>query len=146
VGLETLGSFDALRTICDAFPGDVVFSLDLKDGVPLRARTATQATERPEDIAERAVDAGATSVIVIDLARVGSNAGVDLALIRAVRTAVPSASLIAGGGIRGPEDLFNLADSGCDAALAATALQDGRIGAADVAAVHHRSVTRQTAD
>jgi phosphoribosylformimino-5-aminoimidazole carboxamide ribotide isomerase len=146
VALETLPSFHALRAICDAFPGAVAFSLDLRNGVPLNAKAGRHATERPEDIAKRAADAGASSVIVIDLARVGSNAGIDLDVVRAVRTAVPGASLLAGGGIRGAEDLRDLADAGCDAVLVATALQDGRIGAADVAAVHHRSVTRQTAD
>src|ERR1700754_3277126 len=70
VGLETLPSFHALRAICDAFPGAVAFSLDLRNGAPLGARGGLNAFARPEDIAKRAMEAGATAVIVIDLARV----------------------------------------------------------------------------
>jgi phosphoribosylformimino-5-aminoimidazole carboxamide ribotide isomerase len=44
--------------------------------------------------------------------------------------------LLAGGGVRGYEDLARLADAGCDGALVATALHDGRLCAADVASAH----------
>ena len=47
---------------------------------------------------------------------------------RRVRRAVPDVALLAGGGVRGPEDLQRLADAGCDGALVATALHDGRLG------------------
>jgi phosphoribosylformimino-5-aminoimidazole carboxamide ribotide isomerase len=85
-------------------------------------------------VAARAASAGAGAVIVIDLARVGTGTGLDLALIARVREAAPQVTLLAGGGVRGPEDLARLADSGCDGALVATALHDGRLGAAEVAA------------
>jgi uncharacterized protein related to proFAR isomerase len=52
-----------------------------------------------------------------------------------VREAVPGLTLLAGGGIQGREDLVRLADSGCDGALVATALHDGGLNVADVAAV-----------
>ena len=69
------------------------------------------------------------SLIVIDLARVGAAAGLDLETISAVREAVPQLTLLAGGGVRGAQDLAALADIGCDAALVATALLDGRLTA-----------------
>jgi phosphoribosylformimino-5-aminoimidazole carboxamide ribotide isomerase len=71
---------------------------------------------------------------VIDLARVGTATGIDLELIARVRKAVPKMTLLAGGGVRGREDLARLADAGCDGALVATALHDGRLGADDVSA------------
>jgi len=40
-----------------------------------------------------------------------------------------------GGGVRGAEDLRSVAASGCDAVLVASALHDGRLTAADLAAV-----------
>jgi len=141
VGLETLESFDALAGICDAVDGNnVAFSLDLKNGEPVLS--GIPAGDPPEVLAARASDAGATSVIVLDLARVGTDAGVDLALIGKIRKAIPEITLLAGGGVRGPNDLSDLADAGCDAALVATALHDGRLGAADVAAIVHHSATR----
>jgi phosphoribosylformimino-5-aminoimidazole carboxamide ribotide isomerase len=137
VGLETLHSFDALARICTAVGRDrVAFSLDVRDGEPVVAGVSTPdiPPEPAHVLADRAGDAGVGSVIVLDLARVGGGAGVDLALIARVRDAVPGLTLVAGGGIRGPDDLARLAGAGCDGALVATALHDGRINAADVAA------------
>ena len=45
-----------------------------------------------------------------------------------------SVTLVAGGGVRGAEDLRKLADAGCQGALMASALQDGHLSATDVAA------------
>jgi phosphoribosylformimino-5-aminoimidazole carboxamide ribotide isomerase len=79
------------------------------------------------------VAAGASSIIVLDLSRVGTRRGVDVALLERVRTAVPEVELIVGGGVRGPSDLAALEKAGCDAALVATALYDGRLQPGDLA-------------
>jgi len=141
VALETLASFDALRRVCDGIGGDrVAFSLDLRGGAPIVAMDSV-ASNDAESIAARARDAGAGAVIVIDVARVGTGSGLDLALIARVRAATPGLTLLAGGGVRGVDDLARLADAGCDGALVATALHDGRIGRDDVAAVSGRCGT-----
>jgi phosphoribosylformimino-5-aminoimidazole carboxamide ribotide isomerase len=144
VALETLQAYDVMRDICTAVGGDrVVFSLDLRDGVPIVARASGIAAEPPHVVAMRARDAGAQSIIVIDLARVGTGRGIDLGLIARVRAATAGLTLLAGGGVRGADDLARLADVGCDGALVASALHDGRIGAADVAAARrHGSFSR----
>ena len=131
VGLETLPSFDALAAICAAVGGDrVAFSLDLRSGQPLtRAGFDSRGDDGPSGLAARAAEAGAGSVIVIDLARVGAAAGPDLEMMAAVRDAVPQLTLLAGGGVRGAQDLVALAGVGCDGALVATALLDGRLTA-----------------
>lgn len=146
VGLETLTSFDALSEICDAVGGGrVAFSLDLRGGEPLRPRTVSDVVAA-DHLAARAADAGVAAVIVIDLTRVGTGAGVDRELIGRVRKAAPEVMLLAGGGVRGLDDLQRLGEAGCDGALVATALQDGRLGAAEVAAARriegHRRSTR----
>lgn len=134
VGLETLPSYDLLGEVCAAVGGDrVALSLDLRDGEPVV--TSGMPSGEPADlVAARAVDAGAGTIIVIDLARVGTGAGLDLALIARVREAAPGLTLLAGGGVRGLEDLARLADVGCNGALVATALHEGRLNAAGVAA------------
>jgi len=134
VGLETLHSYQALVEICKALGDRVAFSLDLRDGEPIVATGGITLGEPPQVIAARAGDAGVGAIIVIDLARVGASAGLDLELIARVRTAAPGLMLVAGGGVHGPEDLTRLADEGCDGALVATALLEGRIGAAEIAA------------
>lgn len=133
VGLETLGGLDDLSRVADAV-GDarrVAFSLDLREGVPI-ARAPLQDLSLSE-LAAGAAERGIGAVIVLDLARVGSGRGVDVALLAALRAALPGpCALVAGGGVRDRADLEALADVGCDAVLVATALHDGRLGAADV--------------
>lgn len=133
VGLETLASFDDLTAICAALGTDrVVFSLDCRDGRALSGGPLGDDT--PETLSMRAVGAGVGSLIVIDLARVGVGAGVDVEMIGRVRRAAPlHVMLMAGGGVRDWKDLERLAAAGCDGVLVATALQDGRLSAQDVA-------------
>ena len=131
VGLETLPSFDALALVARAIgPKRVVFSLDLRDGVPL---VEARCSGTPLAVARAAVTAGAGAIIVLDLARVGSGRGVDVGLVEALRRAFPHVELLAGGGIGTARDLDRLADAGLDGALVATALHDGRITRDDVA-------------
>jgi phosphoribosylformimino-5-aminoimidazole carboxamide ribotide isomerase len=133
VGLETLPSFAHLEAIRNAV-GRVVFSLDLREGKPVVLAGGTiEAGASVETITRQAVDAGVDTMIAIDLARVGTGAGVDLVLIDRLRAHAPSAILIAGGGIRGWADLEQLAEAGCDGALVATALHAAHLTAADVA-------------
>jgi len=120
VGLETLPSFDALEAICRSIGKRVAFSLDLRGGEPIAGPGIPQ--ETPERLAARAADAGAGSLIVIDLARVGTREGLDFALLARVRKSARGLTMLAGGGVRGAEDLERLADAGCDGALVATAL------------------------
>jgi HisA/HisF family protein len=119
VGLETLPSFDALREI--AAGGPAAFSLDLRGGRPVAAVPAFR-QEVPEVLAARAAAAGAAAIIVLDLDRVGSGRGLNIALLARIRDAVPGITLLAGGGVRGEEDLRRLDEAGYDGALVATAL------------------------
>ena len=128
VGLETLPSFTVLEQICAGVGGaTVAFSLDLRDGTPIAREHVVAGIESTSRLAGRAVEAGASAVLIIDLARVGTGAGVNLGLVADVRRRVPTVTLVAGGGIRGPGDLARLAARGCDGALVATALHAGRI-------------------
>jgi len=67
-------------------------------------------------------------VIVLDLARVGSGAGVDDAMLVELRGALPGVDLIAGGGVRDRTDLDRLAAAGANGALVATAVHRGALG------------------
>jgi len=134
VGLETLVSYASLRTMCDMFGSSrIVFSLDLRHGEPVAVERISQG-EAPDRIAARAVEAGAGTIVVLDLGRVGTGGGPDIETISRVRTAVPGVTLLAGGGVHGPSDLARLADIGCDGVLLATALQRGTIAVGDLTA------------
>ena len=136
VGLETLTTFDALDEICTTVGSEkVVFSLDVRNGTPLGAGT-------PEEIVAWAARAGVGSVIVLDLLRVGASAGPDIDLIARVRGIAGELTILAGGGVRGVDDLSILASAGCDGALVATALLDGSLDVDGVAHGHHISRAR----
>jgi phosphoribosylformimino-5-aminoimidazole carboxamide ribotide isomerase len=115
IGLESMASWSDLA----AFESPA-FSLDLQAGVPIAG------AERPAELARRAVDAGATAVILLDLARVGSMAGLDWVTVEAVRASTIGVELIVGGGVRDRRDIARLTDLGCDGALVATALHEHR--------------------
>ncbi len=84
VGLETMPNMGCLADIVRAVePGRVVFSVDLRNGVP-EARDDALRRLSPVDLADAGVGAGAACVLLLDLARVGSGAGVDEALAREI--------------------------------------------------------------
>jgi phosphoribosylformimino-5-aminoimidazole carboxamide ribotide isomerase len=125
VGLETAGPEVAVKAIT-AFGRRVIFSLDMKEGKPLGDMKAW--ASEPVAIAHKAIALGMRRLILLDLARVGMGGGVGTeALCAALAQAHPGVEIIAGGGMRGPEDLGRLAACGVGAALIASALHDGRL-------------------
>lgn len=128
VGLESLTDPAALTEIvAELTAARVIFSLDLKLGVPL-TRCAAWRDLTPLAIAREAVACGVTRMIVLDLAAVGAEGGpTTLELARALRQAFPQLELVGGGGVRDRADLGQLAAAGFDAALVASALHEGRI-------------------
>lgn len=143
VGLETLPSFVALELVTRGIGSErVMFSLDLRGGRSVRHAGAAL-EETPLALVGRAVAAGATAILVLDLARVGSGRGLDRPLLAAIRRAHPGLELLAGGGIASYAELERLAATGLDGALVATALHSGVIGKADVQAVRRRGAPRR---
>jgi phosphoribosylformimino-5-aminoimidazole carboxamide ribotide isomerase len=139
VGLETLRAFRDLAAIVTAAgPERVVFSLDLRLGRPVlhpANRGAGETDHVAASLAALAVTAGASTLLVLDVGRVGTGAGVDLGLLEALRREFPSQRLLAGGGVSNRRDLDRMRDAGCDGVLVATAIHTGRVGAADVRAL-----------
>ena len=124
-GTETLPGPDALDALLAV--GRVILSVDLRDGRllspdrQLEGLTALEAVKRLHREALR-------ELIVLDLARVGSGAGLDIELIAELHAAFPDVELLAGGGVRDAADLRALAGAGAAGALVATALHTGVIG------------------
>lgn len=133
IGLETLPDYGVLERICTELGASrVVLSLDLREG-RLACRPGTPfAGDSVEEVATQAWRAGITTMIVLDLARVGGGAGPAVREIGRVRDAVPDAEIYAGGGVRSVNDLRALHSSGVTGALVASALHDGRLTPADL--------------
>lgn len=139
-GLETIAGPESLRTLCRDYGRErVIFSLDLKAGVPMGNTTAWGGGE-PMQLVEWAVDCGAGRLIVLDLAQVGTEQGlVTLPLCRDVRATYPDVELITGGGVRGVADLDLLAAAAIDGVLVASALHDGRIHRKHIERFRHKT-------
>jgi phosphoribosylformimino-5-aminoimidazole carboxamide ribotide isomerase len=133
VGLESVGDCAELRATVDLLtPQRTVFSLDLRDGRPV-TRLSRWQTISPESIADEVLALGIRRLIVLDMARVGIDGGVGtLRLCQSLRQAHDDLEIISGGGVRHVDDLHQMARAGCDAALVASALHDGRLSPADL--------------
>lgn len=88
---------------------------------------ATDTLERPS--------AWPDDVIVMTLARVGSDAGPDIGRLARVLAAAAGRRVYAAGGVRGADDLETLQRLGVAGALVASSLHDGRLTAADLARI-----------
>jgi phosphoribosylformimino-5-aminoimidazole carboxamide ribotide isomerase len=131
-GLETLEAPAALPECVRPLRERLIFSLDLRDGVPLGDPALWGSTD-PVRLAGWAVARGVRHVLVLDLARVGSGAGPSEALCARLATDHPGVEVSTGGGVRGRADLERLRGLGVRAVLLASALHYGALTRADLA-------------
>jgi phosphoribosylformimino-5-aminoimidazole carboxamide ribotide isomerase len=82
----------------------------------------------PRALAEFTLVLGVRRLLLLDLARVGTDRGDGtLSLLACFHEAHPEVEIAVGGGIARPEDLPPLARAGASAVLVGSALHDGRI-------------------
>src|SRR4051812_42360074 len=106
VGLESLRdpSENGWKRALTRSP-DLIFSLDLKNGVPIHRIDAWRNCPAMQ-IARSVHVLGFSQMIVLDLTDVGASQGTrTLALCRQLAQELPSVNIIAGGGVRGIDDL-----------------------------------------
>jgi len=103
----------------------LIFSLDLRNGQPLGDWNITD----PIVIAEIAVAAGIDRIILLDLARVGTNTGIGTEdLTRTLVHRFAKAQIFVGGGVRSLDDVKRLEMLGVSGVLVASALHDDAFG------------------
>jgi phosphoribosylformimino-5-aminoimidazole carboxamide ribotide isomerase len=121
--IGTLSDAEALRR-------PVAFSLDLKGG---RLLENWQGWALKDDcdvmaLTRRVIGMGVRTLIVLDLARVGTGTGAGTEpLLREIRDEFPDIDLIAGGGVRTWADVERLGEAGATGVLVASALHDGTL-------------------
>jgi phosphoribosylformimino-5-aminoimidazole carboxamide ribotide isomerase len=103
---------------------DAILSLDFRDGDFLGPPGLLRHPER-----------WPRRLIAMNLARVGSDLGPDVARIETLYRLAPAARVYAAGGIRRAEDMAPCRCAGAAGVLVATSLHDGSITAADLAAM-----------
>ncbi len=121
VGSEALESLAAFKEIVSEAPARVILSLDFRGdefmGPPALLKDASLWPAR---------------VIVMTLARVGSDAGPDIERIEAIVSRGGARKIYAAGGVRHRADLDALRAAGAAGALIASALHDKKISAGDL--------------
>ncbi len=134
-GLESLVDPAALaELVVTVGPRRLVFSLDLFAGRPWTTAPGWRDLDARQ-VAALAAQAGVVRTIVLDIATVGTSGGLaSLPLCAQLRDMFPAWQIVTGGGVRGVDDLQAAAGAGCDAVLVASALYEGRIGQAELAA------------
>jgi phosphoribosylformimino-5-aminoimidazole carboxamide ribotide isomerase len=127
LGTETASLALIKEASCRADSGGrrPVVSIDMRNGKLLAADPAL-AEMTPMDLLKILNSLEVEAVILLDLSRVGSSAGLDIPLLEAAAE-VTEHPLILGGGIKGEEDLAALEEMGFAGALVATAVHSGKI-------------------
>lgn len=131
VGTETLRNLGFVRQAIKCFGKDrVVVSIDLKEG-KVMSTSETIRSREPVSLAETLEKTGVTKIIILDLARVGTERGVNLAILQRVLKKT-NVKVLTGGGIRGIKDLEELRNMGVFGALIATILHEGKLTAKEL--------------
>jgi phosphoribosylformimino-5-aminoimidazole carboxamide ribotide isomerase len=126
VGSETLGSLEFLGQAVRAFGEDrVVVSVDLKEGKVLSASEAVASLDAVS-FAQQLGKMGVKQIILLDLARVGTEQGINRMLLRNVLEET-GVEVLVGGGIRSLRELEELRKLGVSGALVATILHNGKL-------------------
>jgi len=122
LGTET-ASFDLMAKA--ALQRMIVVSIDMKHREVL-TRDPDLSAQAPLQFLRRLNGLPLQAVILLELDRVGTSAGLDRKFLEKA-AAVSEHPLILGGGVKGVEDLQALEDLGFSGALVATAVHNGKI-------------------
>jgi len=123
IGTET-ASFEVIEKAALQFPGRINVSIDMKNGFVLTKDKTMEV--RPEDLVRRMNGIGIKEMIILDLGKVGTSAGIDEIFLKKI-TDLSTHNILVGGGIKDVKDIETLEKSGISGALAATALHNGNI-------------------
>lgn len=105
----------------------IAVSVDARGGHITIAGWLQSVTDTAADFAAAMVGLGVRTLIVTNVDRDGTLAGVDDKLLADLRTALPSVRLIGGGGVSSLDDALRLAALGVDGVLLGRALYEGAI-------------------
>jgi len=126
IGTETLPNISFVTEAIEALGVDrVVVSLDLIGDKVLAGFDLGKLAEPMAFLHELDI-LGVSQIIVLDLSKVGTREGTNLAVIRKVLRHIKFEVLV-GGGVRDITDLIELKSLGVSAVLVATALHSGKI-------------------
>lgn len=126
IGTETLPCISLVGEAVSLFGSEkVVVSLDLM-GDRVLSRLELGALKAPLALLQKFQEARVSQIIMLDLARVGSETGVNMPILKEVLRKVDS-KVFVGGGVRDIKDMVELKNARVFGVLIATALHSGKI-------------------
>jgi phosphoribosylformimino-5-aminoimidazole carboxamide ribotide isomerase len=131
IGTETLPSVSFVAEAVESFGSEkIVVSLDLMGNRIISGFELGRFAE-PLQFLRELEEVGVCQIIVLDLAKVGSNEGVNVSFLQEVLRNI-NVKVLVGGGVRDVKDLMALQELGVFGVLLATALHMGKISPADL--------------
>jgi phosphoribosylformimino-5-aminoimidazole carboxamide ribotide isomerase len=126
IGTETLENLDFVEKAVKLFGKNrVIVSLDLKGG-RIMSRSPYIKSRSPVELAKAFQWMNVAQIIVLDLARVGMNKGINLEIVKGILEQT-QVEVLTGGGVRDIKDLEKLRSMGVSGVLVATALHNGKL-------------------
>ena len=129
LGTAALENPELVRTACKEYPGQIVVSIDARNGMVASHGWVQTTNVKAMDVALAVEEAGVAAIVFTDIERDGALSGVNLDatvdLAWALKTPV-----IASGGVASIADLRALLkeeDAGIEGAISGRALYDGRL-------------------
>ncbi len=132
---ETMSSWDEFSIIAGLVQSGAcpIFSLDMR-GSKVIAKSDELSLASPLQLISKALEAGVSEMILLDLESVGTYRGISTEqLVSEVSEKFPAVRLVSGGGVRTQEDAQRLLTAGCQHVLVASAIFDCKFTPDDVA-------------
>ncbi|MCZ7357465.1 MAG: HisA/HisF-related TIM barrel protein [Candidatus Methanoperedens sp.] len=123
MGTET-ASYDLIKNASKRSTGRINVSIDMKNGMVLTKDRKMDMN--PEELVKSLNGVEIEDIIILELSRVGTGAGIDTEFLKTI-VGVSNHNVLVGGGIRDMHDIESLEKIGVSGALVATAVHNGAI-------------------
>lgn len=117
-------SFEIMKYASGNYPGKTSITIDIKNGKVLTRDEDLR--KEPAEIIKLFNELKIRDIVIIDLNKVGSNAGINEDFLRDI-SRISHHNILFGGGIRNMDDINTLKEIGISGALVATAVHNGKI-------------------
>ncbi len=126
IGTQAVKEPEFVTELCAEFPGNVIISIDARDGLVAVQGWAEDSDQTVDTLARRFEDQGVAAIIYTDIGRDGMMQGVNVEATKSLAEAV-SIPVIASGGVTDMEDIKKLnkvKDSGIEGVIIGRALYE----------------------
>lgn len=130
LGTIAVRDFDFTARMARTYGDRIVVGVDMKDGYVAVSGWKEVTPEPGLDFCRRCADAGVKALIVTDISRDGTMQGTNMQLYRDLLT-IPGVEITASGGIARMEELAQLQEMGCHAAILGKSIYTGAIDLAE---------------